>query len=57
MDSIRLGILEDTISDNPWLSIDSWKNEDCKLENVKKNAKSRLIGNMHFSKELRENYS
>ena len=30
------GYVEDTISDNPWLSSNSWKNEDCKLDNVKK---------------------
>ena len=30
------GYAEDTISDNPWLSSDSWKNEDCTLRNVKK---------------------
>ena len=33
------GYIEDTVADNPWLSIRSWKNEDCKIKNVKRRIK------------------
>ena len=32
--------IEETISDNPWLSNNAWKNNECKIENVEKNPKS-----------------
>ena len=30
------GYVEETISDNPWLSNNAWKNDECKIENVEK---------------------